>query len=342
MNRIKVEKKKNYTTVNNSIVWNREISLKAKGLYFMIMTLPDNWCFTMKGLAEICKEGRDSLYNTVNELIKHGYCVRENTREKGRFNSSDYQFYETPQIHKVADNPCPEKPYTDYPEAVNPYTGKPDTEKPTQLNIYSTKENKELNKKRKKEKTSFPSFSNKKSGKTPKSDPKHQEKTDVSFNPTPFSPSKVAQKVSPSEESRMKRDEFGQALKELDLTGKLMREFEHAEIRQERERLEKKCFEAHLEYGFTPKQIDMQLTNYLSFLVLTNQYKFQTADSFLAQGLISDYAKKVEKKQQQEKIEKHAIQPKARRKRVYTQQELEEINQMKKAFEESKKQSQIR
>jgi hypothetical protein len=116
MNRIKTIKNSNYTTIDNSVSKDIKLSLKAKGLLLVIMSLPNDWDFSINGISKICKEGRDSIYSAINELIKNGYCQRVIIKnDKGKIMGSDYTFFESP--------------YTD-----NPYTDNPDMDNPTQLN----------------------------------------------------------------------------------------------------------------------------------------------------------------------------------------------------------------
>jgi hypothetical protein len=116
MNRIKTIKNSNYTTIDNFVSKDIKLSLKAKGLLLVIMSLPNDWDFSINGISKICKEGRDSIYSAINELIDNGYCSRIKIKnEKGKIIGSDYTFYESP--------------HTD-----NPYTGFPYMGNPTQLN----------------------------------------------------------------------------------------------------------------------------------------------------------------------------------------------------------------
>jgi hypothetical protein len=116
MNRIKTIKNSNYTTIDNFVSKDIKLSLKAKGLLLVIMSLPNDWDFSINGISKICKEGRDSIYSAINELIKNGYCQRVIIKnDKGQIMGSDYTFFESPYTEK-------------------PYTEKPDMGNPTQLN----------------------------------------------------------------------------------------------------------------------------------------------------------------------------------------------------------------
>jgi hypothetical protein len=124
MNRIKVVKDANYTTINNTIIKDKRLSLKAKGLFLTVMALPDDWDFSVSGLITVLKEEKTAVYSALEELKEFNYCRFNDVRDKGRFIGVDYTFYEVPQ----GDLPHTEKPY---PE--NPHTEKPHTENQPQL-----------------------------------------------------------------------------------------------------------------------------------------------------------------------------------------------------------------
>lgn len=98
MKRIRVEKDRNYTTINNAILKDPRISTSAKGLFTIIMSLPDNWDFSIAGISSIIKESRDATYRMINELIEFGYCERNSYKINGKFNGNEYVFkeYATP------------------------------------------------------------------------------------------------------------------------------------------------------------------------------------------------------------------------------------------------------
>lgn len=120
---IRIEKTKDYTVMSNYHLKEKNMSLKAKGLMSVMLSLPDDWDYSIEGLSKILVEGRDAIATALQELEQFGYLVRTQTQDKtGRFAGYDYTLYE---------NPSTEKPYTENPS----------TEKPTQLNtnIQSTK-----------------------------------------------------------------------------------------------------------------------------------------------------------------------------------------------------------
>ncbi len=89
----RVERTKNYTVMSNYHLKDRELSLKAKGLLSMILSLPDEWNYTLRGLAAISKEGVDAIGSAVRELEKAGYIIRRQLRgEKGRIRIRNIPF----------------------------------------------------------------------------------------------------------------------------------------------------------------------------------------------------------------------------------------------------------
>ena len=108
----RVEKNNGYTIMSNHHLRNKELSLKAKGLLSQMLSLPDDWDYTLKGLAFINKEQIDAIREAVKELETAGYIVRSRERdEKGRLRGADYVIYETPQ--PASDLPTWENPTLD-------------------------------------------------------------------------------------------------------------------------------------------------------------------------------------------------------------------------------------
>ena len=105
----RIEKQKNYTVMSNHHLKNPALSLKAKGLLSQMLSLPDNWDYSLKGLAKINKESIDAIRTAVWELEKAGYIVRtQGHGERGKFASIEYIIYETPQIN--SEEPAAEPP----------------------------------------------------------------------------------------------------------------------------------------------------------------------------------------------------------------------------------------
>ena len=94
----RVHKDKNYTVMSNHHFRNRELSLKAMGLLSLMLSLPDSWDYSLKGLATICGDGLSSVRAGLVELEKHGYVKRERMRDvHGRLANTEYSIFESPQ-----------------------------------------------------------------------------------------------------------------------------------------------------------------------------------------------------------------------------------------------------
>lgn len=116
----RVEKTHDYTVMANHHLRDERLSLKAKGLLSMLLSLPDDWEISIRGLASIVTDGVGAVQTGINELIEAGYIVRRRQHaDTGAFAGFEYIIHEVP--------PCTENPYT-----ANPYTGKPYTENPAQ------------------------------------------------------------------------------------------------------------------------------------------------------------------------------------------------------------------
>ena len=128
----RIEKTRDYTVMSNHHLRNTELSLKAKGLLSLMLSLPDNWDYTTKGLARICKDGVDSICAAVRELEEHGYVIRERVRgANGQLGSIEYTILEQPaEPSPERENPVQVKPILE-----NPVLGKPEQENPAQSNI---------------------------------------------------------------------------------------------------------------------------------------------------------------------------------------------------------------
>lgn len=150
----RIEKNKNYTVMANYHLRDISLSLKAKGLLSLMLSLPEGWDYTTKGLACICKDGVDSICSTVKELEKAGYVQRRRLRnELGHLTEIEYTILEkpvrpaSPENPPVPDsaskagktpkreNPVLDDPVLDLPEQAIPEQEEPEQEKPSQLNI---------------------------------------------------------------------------------------------------------------------------------------------------------------------------------------------------------------
>ena len=93
----RVERTQDYITMSNRHFKNKNLSLKAKGLLSEMLSLPEGWDFTLKGLAFINKEGVDAIRTAIKELERAGYVVRRQTRDKnGKMSVTEYTIYEVP------------------------------------------------------------------------------------------------------------------------------------------------------------------------------------------------------------------------------------------------------
>ena len=117
------------------------LSLKAKGLLSLMLSLPENWDYTTKGLAQICKDGVDSICATLKELEKAGYIQRRRVRnEMGRLTDLEYTILEKPIVPAPAEeSPDPKQtaqaePQPDFPEQASPHLEKPQRENPVVVN----------------------------------------------------------------------------------------------------------------------------------------------------------------------------------------------------------------
>lgn len=121
----RIDKTRDYTVMSNHHLRNTELSLKAKGLLSLMLSLPENWDYTTKGLAAICKDGIDSISSCIRELEKHGYIIRERMRnEKGQLTTIEYTILEQPKsTPPELEKPIRENPVLDIPAQVEPIQG---------------------------------------------------------------------------------------------------------------------------------------------------------------------------------------------------------------------------
>ena len=130
----RVERNRGYTVMSNHHLRNKELSLKAKGLLSQMLSLPEDWDYTLAGLSLINREKIDAIREAVRELERAGYIVRSRERDaKGRLRGAEYVIYEQPQP-PTSDLPTLENPTLDNPTQEKPTLEKPTQENPTQLN----------------------------------------------------------------------------------------------------------------------------------------------------------------------------------------------------------------
>ena len=140
----RIERTLDYTVMSNHHLKDTALSLKAKGLLSMMLSLPDEWNYTTRGLAAICKEGVDAIGGALRELEKAGYIVRRQLRGPGgRISDTEYTIYEKPcpGAEEPPEEPGPDTtppdtgaPDTAFPYLVEPDMVEPSTEKPAELN----------------------------------------------------------------------------------------------------------------------------------------------------------------------------------------------------------------
>ena len=151
----RIEKNNNYTTMSNYHFRDKNLSWKAKGILSNMLSLPDNWDYSLAGLATLSSDGMTATRSAIKELEEHGYLIRKSIRQNGKIIDWEYIIYE-----------CPIKKEEENQESENQQSGKSDVEKPvvenpqvdnhTQLNTKESNTNKSITKERKKErKTSY-------------------------------------------------------------------------------------------------------------------------------------------------------------------------------------------
>lgn len=139
----RVEKTKNYTVMSNYHFRDKRLSFKAKGILSFMLSLPDDWDYSVQGLITTAKDGRDSITTGLKELEHYGYLKREPIREKGIIKDWNYIIFEQPTSENAENTQL--EPDTENPKVENePDTGNPDTEKPLTENPkqINTKDNK--------------------------------------------------------------------------------------------------------------------------------------------------------------------------------------------------------
>ena len=135
MSVFRVEKNKGYTVMSNHHLRNHTLSLKAKGLLSQMLSLPDDWDYTLQGLAQINKESIDAIREAVRELERAGYIKRSRERdERGCLRGTVYTIYEQPHAEPTPEEPTQEKPALNNPTLEKPMLEKPTLENPMQLN----------------------------------------------------------------------------------------------------------------------------------------------------------------------------------------------------------------
>ena len=132
MSTFRVNKNVNYTVMSNHHLQDKRLSLKAKGLLSYMLSLPDDWDYSLKGLTTGCRDGIDSVRSAVHELEDGGYLCRSKVRDaRGRIIDYNYEVFELPQKERIEKRPAP---VPNSPSSENPMSGFPMLENPTQQN----------------------------------------------------------------------------------------------------------------------------------------------------------------------------------------------------------------
>ena len=127
----RIEKNRDYTTMSNIHLRDKDLSLKAKGLLSQMLSLPDEWNYSISGLAAINKESRDCIRTAICELEECGYIVRTRLRTpEGKLGDMEYVVYERPVKERPEDSP----PISEEPTLEKPMLENPTQDKPTQAN----------------------------------------------------------------------------------------------------------------------------------------------------------------------------------------------------------------
>lgn len=139
----RAEHNENFTRIQNQLITDVRISVEARGLMVFILSLPNDWSFSIRGIASQTGLGVSVVERLITELKKYGYAKSEIIRDKGRIVGSSWEFYEIPYI----DLPCTATPYSVLPYTAEPCTVLPYTENEGTyklLNIQTTNSNKLL------------------------------------------------------------------------------------------------------------------------------------------------------------------------------------------------------
>ena len=141
MSTFRVNKNVNYTVMSNHHLQDKRLSLKAKGLLSYMLSLPDDWDYSLKGLTTGCRDGIDSVRSAVHELEDGGYLCRSKVRDaRGRIIDYNYEVFELPQKERIEKRLAP---VPNSPSSENPMSGFPTLENPTQQNTNKQNTNKQ-------------------------------------------------------------------------------------------------------------------------------------------------------------------------------------------------------
>ena len=145
---IRTEKTENFTIMANHHLRDMQLSLKARGLLSLMLSLPDDWDYSARGLACLCQDGVSSICSALKELEQAGYVVRSQRRNsRGTIVNTEYVIYEMP--HHAA--PSAENPHVENPHVDCPHVDRPRVENRTQLNKDKQKKDKPKKEKQRKD-----------------------------------------------------------------------------------------------------------------------------------------------------------------------------------------------
>ena len=114
----RTEKREGFTVIDNEIFRNRKLSLKAKGLLCLMLSLPDGWSYSLDGLKLLSTDGISSVRSALAELQDAGYFYRRQAREGGKFKDIEYVISEEPK-EPVLEKPISEKLISETPLSEN-------------------------------------------------------------------------------------------------------------------------------------------------------------------------------------------------------------------------------
>ena len=124
----RVEKTGNFTIMSNHHLQDRRLSLKAKGLLSYMLSLPDDWDYSVRGLAVCCKEGADAIRHAIHELEANGYLRRTTDRSSGKISGQIYDIFEEPidvENAEASEEPALDSPVLEEPTLDVPMLDKP-------------------------------------------------------------------------------------------------------------------------------------------------------------------------------------------------------------------------
>lgn len=122
----KCGRRKGFTTVYRAVAQDKRLTLKARGLFLLLQSLPDDWKFTVSGMATLAGTGKDQIRSGLDELLTVGYLVKEQSHDKdGKFSGNVFILQDEAPPSPLSENPTTASPKIG-PLSENPVTGKPD------------------------------------------------------------------------------------------------------------------------------------------------------------------------------------------------------------------------